>query len=190
MPVIVMNKAIVSKLKNIYSGFLRGLAGNPLPAIVFLFLVVLALGALIFYRYDILVGLSEPKAAGETIQFQEELYQQVLKEWQAREERFQAASSQNYINPFQSGIRVVAGSSSKKLSEERTQELLSNPQVQELLKAANLYQFYTAKGEVFLTIDERARIWQELALGQQGEYSGTYNQNIKLLSELKKELTK
>lgn len=189
-PTIIMNKEFISKLKNICSIFLNGLAGNPLRAIVFLFLIVLTLGALVFYRYDVLVEVSEPKMIGETVQFQKEPYRQILKEWQAREDRFETASFNNYINPFQLGARVEVGTGSKKLSEQRTQELLSNPQIQEFLKATNLYQFYTAKGETFLTIDERAKIWQELGLGQQGEYRGTYNQNITLLLELKKELTK
>jgi len=76
------------------------------------------------------------------------------------------------------------------LSEERTQELLSNPLIQELLKTTNLYEFYTTKGDKFLMIAERAQIWQELELGRAEDYEGTYSQNILFLSELKKELTK
>ena len=84
-----MNKELVPKLKNICNIFLRVLAGNPLSAIVFLFLVVLALGAFVFYRYDVLVKVSQPKTAGETVQFEKELYQQILKEWQARDQKLQ-----------------------------------------------------------------------------------------------------
>lgn len=183
-----MNKGFFPKFKNAFRVFLTRLAGHSLTTIIFLFLIVLTLGAVLFYQYDILAENAEPKSGGEAIRFQQELYQQILQEWQAREARFAVAGSQNYINPFQLGLRATVGE--KKLSEARTEELLSNPQIQELLKATNLYQFYDAKGETFLTIDERAKIWQELGLGQEAEYQGTYNQNIKLLSELKKELTK
>lgn len=188
-PTIIMNKEFITKFKNICSVFLRVLAGNPLQAIVILFLIVLALGALVFYRYDVLIKLSEPKIINGTLQFQKEAYEQILGEWQAREDRITTISSSYYIDPFQQSDRRALNTGPKKLSEERTQELLSNPQIQELMKASNLYQFYTTQEEVFLTIDERAKIWQELELGQEIEYSGTYNQNIKLLSELKRELT-
>lgn len=185
-----MNKNFFIKFKNSCRIFLTRLAERSLATIVFLFLIVLILGALLFYQYDILAKNAEPKSGGEQIRFQQELYQQVLQEWQAREARFIQAGSQDYINPFLLGPRTAADAGEKKLSTVRTQELLSNPQIQELLKATNLYQFYDAKGETFLTIDERAKIWQELELGEEAEYQGTYNQNIKLLSELKKELTK
>lgn len=185
-----MDKGFFVKLKNSYRAFLTKLAERPLTTIIFLFLIVLVLGAILFYQYDILTKNAEPKGGGESIRFQQELYHQVLQEWQAREARFAQAGSQDYINPFLLGPRATAGTGEKKLSTVRTQELLSNPQIQELLKVTNLYQFYEAKGETFLTIDERAKIWQELELGQEGEYQGSYNQNIKLLSELKKELTK
>lgn len=96
-----MNKEFISKFKNICIAFLRGLAENPLSATALLFSIVLALGVLVFYRYDVLVHFSEPKIVGKTVQFQKELYQQILKEWQARDEEFKAADSQKYINPFQ-----------------------------------------------------------------------------------------
>lgn len=185
-----MDKDFFIKFKNSSRIFLTRLAERSLTTIIFIFLIVLVLGAVLFYQYDILAKDAEPKSGAEAIRFQQELYQQVLQEWQAREARFAAAGSQSYINPFLLGPRATAGTGEKKLSTVRTQELLSNPQIQELLKATNLYQFYDAKGETFLTIDERAKIWQELGLGQEVEYQGSYNQNIKLLSELKRELTK
>jgi len=96
-----MSKEFINKIENTCSGFTRCLAGKPLFAIVFLFLIVLLSGVLIFYRYDILVKSSEPQILNETGQFQKEAYQQVLKEWQIRDERFTAADSQKYIDPFQ-----------------------------------------------------------------------------------------
>jgi len=95
-----MNKAFIPELKNSGRALLYGLAGNPLQTIGCLFLVALALGALIFYRYDFLAEFSEPAAFQEPVQFQKELYDQVLGEWQARDERFAGAGSQNYIDPF------------------------------------------------------------------------------------------
>ncbi|MFH1575360.1 MAG: hypothetical protein ABIB55_00220 [Candidatus Nealsonbacteria bacterium] len=95
-----MNKEFISKLKNICGIFLRSLAANPLYVIVFLFLIVLALGFLVFYQYDILVEGSETKTTVETVKFRKELYTKILKEWQARDERLEMADSQSHINPF------------------------------------------------------------------------------------------
>ncbi len=176
-----MNKEPVLKLKNICSSFLKGPAGNPLPAVAILFLAVLALGALIFYRYDVLVETSQPKTAGEIIQFQKEIYQQILKEWQVRDERFTAADSIKYINPFQEKrekpVLIVPG---------ETKAVSADPK---LLSASSLLQFYTLKGERVPLLDSRAKMWQEFGLGSAQNYVGSNAQNQLLLAELKKRLT-
>lgn len=176
-----MNLEIFKKAEKSCGNFLKCSAKRPLLSFIVLFLTVLVIGGWLFYQYNILAQAAEPKTAGEAVRFQKDVYQQILKMWQSREAQFKAAGSKNYINPFQLGPRS--------LSETRARELLSNPQIQELLKATNLFQFYTVKGQTFLTVDERARIWQELGLGIGDEYKGTSSQNIKLLSELKEELT-
>jgi len=98
---VIMNKEFILKLKNIGSVLLNSPARNPIFSVAFLFLIVLALGALIFYRYDILVKASQPKITAEAVQFEEELYRQILKEWQTRDERSGAVDSLKYIDPFQ-----------------------------------------------------------------------------------------
>ncbi len=176
-----MNKELIGKLKNICSVFLGGLAGNPLHAVVFLFLIVLALGALVFYRYDILVKFSEPKIAGEIVQFQKELYRQILKEWQSRDKRFTEADSQNYINPFQ---------------EKREKPILNVPEEPKVISAdskllndaSNLLEFYTLKGEKIPLLSDRTKMWQEFGLGNAESYIGSNSQNQLLLAELKKRL--
>ena len=161
--------------------FLRGLAGKPLPAIMFLLLVVLALGALIFYRYDILVEFSEPKISGQTVQFKKDLYREILKEWQTREKRFTAADSQNYINPFQ------------EKREKPAPVVLEEPKVisadPKLLNATNLLEFYYQKGEKIPSLNDRAKMWQEFGLGSVQSYIGSSSQNQLLLAEVKKRLT-
>lgn len=142
----------------------------------------LILNSLIFYKYIFLAEKGEPKIFEKPLEFKEKTYQEILKVWQEREKRFKEADFKKYPDPF----RPI---SQRRLSEERTQKLLSIPLVQELLKATNLYQFYKAKGEELLLIEERAQIWEELGLGSAKEYQGTYSQNIRLLEELKKELT-
>ena len=176
-----MNKEVILKLKNICSAFLRSLAGNPLPAVATLFSVVLALGALIFYRYDILVEASQPKTTGETVQFKKELYLQILKEWQERDKRFAAADSQKYINPFQEKREKPAP-----VAEEEPKVISVDPK---LLGATTLLEFYYQKGEKIPSLNDRAKMWQEFGLGSVQSYIGSKAQNQLLLAELKKRLT-
>ena len=184
-----MKKENRKKLSDILDNLSRNLTEHTFFTFLALLLIVLTLGGFLFYKYSVLVQTIEPEIKQEPIQFQENLYQKILEEWQDRKARFEEAESKYYLNPFQPGEREKAADGEKKLSEERTQELLANPQIQELLRATNLYEFYAAKSETFLTVEERAKIWQELELGREEEYQGSYNQNIKFLSELKKELT-
>ena len=186
-----MKKETQKKLSDILNNLSRNLTEHAFFTFLALLLIALISGGLLFYKYSVLVQTIEPEIKQESIQFQENLYQKILEEWENRKaRRFEEAESKYYLNPFQPGEREKAADGEKKLSEERTQELLANPQIQELLRATNLYEFYAAKGETFLTVEERGKIWQELELGREEEYQGTYNQNIKFLSELKKELTK
>jgi len=113
-PAINMNKNFFLKFKTTCRKFLTRLAERSLVTIVFLFLIVLTLGAILFYQYDILAKNAEPKSSGEAIRFQQEVYQQILKEWQVREVRFEAAGSQKYINPFQLGPRAIVSPGEQK----------------------------------------------------------------------------
>jgi len=56
--------------------------------------------------------------------------------------------------------------------------------LQNLETAVNLYRFYLLKGEILPSIDERAKLWEELGLGEASGYSGTAYQNQKLLQKL------
>ncbi|MFH1423358.1 MAG: hypothetical protein ABIG29_00135 [Candidatus Nealsonbacteria bacterium] len=176
-----MNKEFILKLKNICNAFLKGLAGNLLPAVAILFLVVLVLGALVFYRYDILVRTSQSNSIGGTVQFQKELYQQILKEWQTRDKRFAAADAQSYIDPFQENREKPAP------VEPEEPKVISVDS--KLLSAVNLLEFYALKGEKIPLLSYRTKMWQEFGLGSAQSYIGSVYQNQQLLAELKKRLT-
>ena len=63
--------------------------------------VALILGGLIFYKYNILAGMAEIKKAEEKpLGFDENTYQNILKIWQAREDRLKKADSEKYPDPF------------------------------------------------------------------------------------------
>lgn len=154
------------------------------------FCFFLILGTIIFYQYAFLAKKAKIEISERTFQFEEKIYKQILEIWEDRKRRFKEADYKEYFNPFKLVLEEKKLPEEKRLSEERIEELLGLPLIQDLLRATNLYDFYSKKGEELLLIEERAQIWQELGLGQVGEYQGTYSQNIKLLEELKKELTK
>ncbi len=184
-----IKKIKTEKIKKFFKKLPRILAERALLIFLGGIFFSLLLGALIFYQYGIL-ALKEIPVIEKPLEFNREVHQAVLNEWQRRNERFLKTDLKKYPNPFQPAlVKEEPIEEEKKLTEERIQELLVIPFVQELLMAANLYQFYLIKGEEFLLIEERAQIWKELSLGQAKEYQGTYYQNIKLLQELKKELT-
>ncbi|MFH1780647.1 MAG: hypothetical protein ABH841_01440 [Candidatus Nealsonbacteria bacterium] len=176
-----MNKEFIAKFKNICSAVLYGLAKNPLYAVAFLFLIVLALGALIFYQYDASVEFFEPRIPGETIQFQKDLYYRILKERQDRDERFAKIDDQNYINPFQAKREKLILN-----TLEKTKIISVDSKI---LNAGTLQEFYVLKGERMPLLSERTKMWQEFGLGGLQSYIGSNSQNQLLLAELKKRLT-
>ena len=66
---------------------------------VFLFLALFAGGA-IFYYYSFLVVTKEPVIATNTIELDENLYQNFLDNYTQRKEKFIEADFKTYSNPF------------------------------------------------------------------------------------------
>jgi len=65
-----------------------------------LFILSLAIGANLFYKYSVLAERAEPEILEQTVLFKEITYQKILKVWQEREKRFEEADSREYSNPF------------------------------------------------------------------------------------------
>ncbi len=65
-----------------------------------LFALVLILGSLIFYKYIILIQKIEPQVTEKPLQFKEKTYEDILKTWQERENRFQVIDTKQYPNLF------------------------------------------------------------------------------------------
>jgi len=89
--------------------FLKKIPGTAarysfLSCLIFFFFA-LVLGGILFYKYVILAQ----KTAVETIQksslLQENIYQEILKNWQEQERRFNEADFKEYQNPFKKYIK-------------------------------------------------------------------------------------
>ena len=70
--------------------------------LTFLGLMVFSLifGAFLFYKYSFLTKKIEPQITERPLKFKEKTYEDVLKAWQEREERFNKAEFKEYPNPF------------------------------------------------------------------------------------------
>jgi len=176
-----MKKEDFQKIKNICGNFLRRLAERPLSTFLVLSFLVLLLGGLSFYKYSILTQKAEPEIIEQPAQFQENLYQKILKEWQAKKQRFEAVAVNKHDNPFQKEREIQV--------QTQEYESVAEPLAQELLAASNLLEFYAINGESLPSQSQRALLWESKGLGSAYIYIGSQYQNYLLLDELKKELT-
>ena len=93
-------KIETKKIKKFLKGLPRVLAERAFLTFLFLFLMVLIIGGIVFYKYNVLAKKAEPQILEQPLQFQEKTYQSVLKVWQEKEKRFKAADFKEYLNPF------------------------------------------------------------------------------------------
>jgi len=161
--------------------------------LTFLGLLFLAfiIGGIIFQKYSISVEKETPEVGEKPLQFKENTYQKVLGTWQKKEKKFEEADFKQYPDPFK-GIKVGPSEPGPGPGEEEPGE--GPPEVptditERLLLATNLTEYYAIKGEFLPPLYMRTRLWQEKGLGPAGEYIGSRSQNLRLLAELKRELT-
>jgi hypothetical protein len=79
---------------------IKWIAEHAFFVFLFLFFISLILGIIMFYRYGILVQQTEPEPEVIPVQFRDDLYQDILKEGQLRQEKFEAADQKEYSDPF------------------------------------------------------------------------------------------
>ena len=90
------------------------------------------------------------------------------------------------------GAKEGAKEEAEAEAEEKTQPLAGNEAKKEPIaesffgKINTLFDYYTSQRKNFLSVDERAKIWEQEGFGKIEEYHGFYNQNINLLEQLTK----
>lgn len=95
-----LDKFNLIKIKKFLRETSRRAAQHLFLTFMILIFIAAILGLAVFYKYGILPQKSDPELGGELIRFDENIYQKVLKEWQSRQERFEAAKTKKYPNPF------------------------------------------------------------------------------------------
>ena len=72
----------------------------------FLFLVVLLIGALLFYQYSVVPQKEEPHVLEGIFLLREGSHNELLQIWQELELKFKAANTKEYPDPFKKTIPV------------------------------------------------------------------------------------
>ncbi len=76
------------------------LASHAFLIIIFFIFLDILLGALLFQQYVIIPETKAPEQVENNIQFRYNLYQDVLKQWQSKDQSFQSTQDQILTNPF------------------------------------------------------------------------------------------
>jgi len=95
-----MNKGDLEKIKSKLSKFCLFSAEHSFLSILILISIALLMGGWLFYQYSILAQKAEPQVTGQTIQFKENLYQEILDQWQIRQDSLEAADEKEYLDIF------------------------------------------------------------------------------------------
>jgi len=93
-------KIKIKKIKGFLKRLLRTLGEKAFLSFLGLLLISLIFGGIIFYQYNILVKRTEVQIQEIPLQFQEKAYQNILKIWQEREERFNGTETKQYSDLF------------------------------------------------------------------------------------------
>ena len=88
------------KIKEFLSAALKLAAERLFFTFIILILIALLLGLSAFYKYGILPQKAKPEIGAGSVRFEENIYQKILEEWASRGERFEAAKTKEYLNPF------------------------------------------------------------------------------------------
>lgn len=82
----------------------------------------------------------------------------------------------------------VQGEILRRLIEKKWRETVEkeiNPKIQQEKEPQTLWEWYASKGQTLPPVQERAKIYEAMGLGKASYYTGTAEQNIKLLTALK-----
>lgn len=90
------NKISVKKIAN----FIEILAQRAFLVFLIFFLLSLIIGGVLFLKYYILVQEKTLEIIEKPVEFNLTIYNEVLKIWQEREDKFQKANFKEYFDPF------------------------------------------------------------------------------------------
>jgi hypothetical protein len=97
-----MIKPKIKDIKKYLKKIVWSVGKHSFIAFLLLFLLALILGGFVFYQYSFLAEKSEPQTAIQPLEFKESLYQEILEEWNERQDNFGGAEGKEYPDLFRS----------------------------------------------------------------------------------------
>lgn len=187
----------LNQIRNFLYRAFRMMAEHVLCSFLVLIFPGLIFAGSLFYQYGIAVKKAEPEATERHVYFKEKLYQEILEKWEEREKGFKKIDSKAYLNPFSETREPLETQRKEEAEGLEAEEELEGPsktepeppsklETEQYQEIKNLFEFYGSRGEELPSVEERARLWEEMGLGKAEEYLGSYSQNARLLKELLK----
>jgi len=105
------------KAKRFFQKILHSIAERPLFSFISLLILIVFLGAFLFYKNVILIENAQPEIPGKFIQLDEKLLGNVLKEIDLRQKKFEETDKKQYPNFFGSPITPPETTPSGALTE-------------------------------------------------------------------------
>lgn len=96
-----ISKLELKKIKETLLKLPRVLGEHAFLSFLGLLFLSLFFGGFLFYKYDILSKKEKVDVLIKHLEFNEDGFRKILKEWEEREKRFKEAESKEYPNPFQ-----------------------------------------------------------------------------------------
>ena len=207
-----MEKPNFNKIKNLVQQVLNTLAKKAYLFFLFLIIFYFILGGVLIYKYGILAERTEIYTIEKKQNIlKKNTYEKILEHWRIKKIEFDKIDEKIYSNPFiekkqklddapiviasEGELQPERAKQSLPLDEQKKEDLSSKapeeakeePTAKSFFGKINtLFDYYVSQGKNFLSINERAEIWEQEGLGETEEYHGFYNQNIKLLEQLTK----
>lgn len=146
------------------------LAEHVFLTFLIFFFFVLILGGFIFYKYSILMEKEEPEVLGKVFQFEEKVYQEVLKEWQKREKRFNETLEKEYSDPFREIEKETPANSIPEINHNEKEPYEKELSIHFVLEGETLWEI----AERYLGSGER---WKEITDENDNTFS-TYTAEV------------
>lgn len=117
-----IKKIKIQNLKHGFATFLQRVGGNAFFAYLALLLVALVFASFIFYRYAFTIQGAEFQAAETQIKFRDDVFQDILQQWEVRSANSKEAAIAIYSNLFAPLSFPFENTEIKEGDEESTEE--------------------------------------------------------------------
>ena len=102
-----MRKIKTDKWNKFFKKLPRSLAENAFRSFMILVCLALIFGCVLFYKYSVLAEKKEPEVFKKPIEFKENIFENILKEWENREVKFNATDTKEYPDLLKEEISIL-----------------------------------------------------------------------------------